>query len=134
MWPPSTFIGMLSVGMMVLGADAAHAQNYPNKPIRIVTAGVGSAGDVASRVMADGLAGSLGQKLVVDNRSSGVIPVEIVAKSPADGYTLLLSGDDSIYINTETAYIRVDGNGDVDIEKYTPQQLTAQAKKKKPPR
>ena len=127
MWRLRTVVGMLPAGMMVLGANAAHAQNYPNKPIRIVTAGVGSAGDVASRVMADGLAGSLGQKLVVDNRSSGVIPVEIVAKSPADGYTLLLYGNViwlSPYLQANVSYDPVRDFSPITLVAISPNILT----------
>jgi tripartite-type tricarboxylate transporter receptor subunit TctC len=76
--------------MMVLGANAAFGQNYPNKPVRIVTAGVGGGADVVARLLAPGLAGGLGQQAIVDNRGSGVIPGEIVSKAPPDGYTLLL--------------------------------------------
>jgi tripartite-type tricarboxylate transporter receptor subunit TctC len=71
----------------------AHAQSYPNKPVRLVTAGTGSAGDVAARIFAQGFGAALGQQVLVDNRSSGVIPVEVVAKAPADGYALLFYGN-----------------------------------------
>jgi tripartite-type tricarboxylate transporter receptor subunit TctC len=67
-------------------------QTYPQKPVRIVTSGVGGAGDVASRIIAHGITPSLGQQVIVDNRASGTIPVETVVRAPADGYTLLLYG------------------------------------------
>lgn len=82
---------MLPVAMMVLGAGAAWGQTYPTKPIRIVTAPAGAGNDFMARVIAQGLSGSLGQQLVVDNRPAGVIG-ELVAKAPADGYTLLAVG------------------------------------------
>jgi tripartite-type tricarboxylate transporter receptor subunit TctC len=70
----------------------AHAQSYPSKPIRIVTSGVGGAGDVTSRLIAQGIAPLLGQQVIVDNRASGPIPVDVALKAAADGYTLLLYG------------------------------------------
>ena len=64
---------------------------YPNKPVRIVVTGVGSGGDFAARVIAQGISGSLGQQVIVENRISGIAPGEIVSKAPPDGYTLCLS-------------------------------------------
>src|SRR5262249_44019909 len=69
------------------------AQNYPSRPIRIVTTGTGGVGDFAARLIAQGLTASLGQQAVVDNRPNGVIPAEIVAKAQPDGYTLLVHGN-----------------------------------------
>ncbi len=83
---------MFSVGLMVLGGGLASGQTYPNKPIRIVTIEPGGGGDLAARLIAQGLSGSLGQQVLVDNRGGGVIAIEIVAKAPPDGYTLLLYG------------------------------------------
>jgi tripartite-type tricarboxylate transporter receptor subunit TctC len=77
------------------------AQDYPAKQVRVVLpfpAGGGS--DLIARVVAQKLTGSLGQPVVVDNRAgaSGNIAAEIVAKSPADGYTLLF-GNSSLSIS-----------------------------------
>src|SRR5262245_23097028 len=77
-----------------LAACAVHAadtQSFPAKPIRIVVTGVGSGGDFAARVIAQGITASLGQQVIVENRVSGNAPAEIVSRSPADGYTLCLS-------------------------------------------
>jgi tripartite-type tricarboxylate transporter receptor subunit TctC len=68
---------------------AADAQDYPARPIRVVTASVGGTTDLVARVIAQGLTASLGQQVIVDNRPTGVIPAEIVVKAPPDGYTLL---------------------------------------------
>ncbi len=69
------------------------SQTYPNKSIRIITAEFGGNGDFTARLIAQGLAPGLGQQVVVDNRGGSVIiPVEAVAKAPADGYTLLSYG------------------------------------------
>ncbi|HKA41231.1 MAG TPA: tripartite tricarboxylate transporter substrate binding protein [Burkholderiales bacterium] len=77
-------IGAMTDGVVV-------AQEFPTKPIRIVTAEPGGGNDFAARVVAQGL-GSLGQPVIVENRPSGVIPGAIVAKAPPDGYTLLAYG------------------------------------------
>lgn len=66
------------------------AQAYPVKPLRIVTVAPGSANDIVARLLAQELRPVLGQAVVVDNR--GTIAAEIVARAPADGYTLLLYG------------------------------------------
>jgi tripartite-type tricarboxylate transporter receptor subunit TctC len=89
---PGSVVWMFSVGLLVLGAGFASSQSYPNKPIRIVTIEAGGGGDLAARLIAQGLSGSLGQQVLVDNRGGGVIAIEIVAKAPPDGYTLLLYG------------------------------------------
>src|SRR5262249_17031775 len=61
-------------------------------PLRIVTPGAGSSADVASRLIAQGISGPLGQQVIVDNRANGVIASDFVAKSAPDGYVLLLAG------------------------------------------
>ncbi len=92
---PRSFLQIFSVGAFMLSAHMTHsatAQDYPNKPVRLVTTGVGSAADFAARLIAQGIAGPLGQQVIVDNRASGVIPGEIVSKAPPEGYTLLVAG------------------------------------------
>ena len=74
-------------------ATALHAQNYPNKPVRfIVPQPPGGGADIVGRVAALKLQEALGQQFVVDNRSGagGIVGAELVARAPADGYTLLL--------------------------------------------
>ena len=68
----------------------AHAQTYPTKPVRIVTQFTGGSLDLAARLIAPKLSERLGQPVIVDNRG-GVTSMELVAKSPADGYTLLIA-------------------------------------------
>jgi tripartite-type tricarboxylate transporter receptor subunit TctC len=76
-----------------LFAANVNGQSFPVKPLRIVTSAIGGGNDFIARLIAQGLsAGTLGQSAVVDNRASGVIPGEVVAKAPADGYTLLVIG------------------------------------------
>ena len=72
----------------------AHAQAYPNRPIRIVIPVVpGGAVDACVRTISPKLSELLGQPVVLDNRpgGAGVLASEIVARAPADGHTLLLS-------------------------------------------
>jgi tripartite-type tricarboxylate transporter receptor subunit TctC len=74
---------------------AAHAQTYPAKPVRLIVAfPPGGTADVVARTLAQPLGAALGQNVIVDNRPGGgtVIATELVARAPADGYTLLLTG------------------------------------------
>jgi tripartite-type tricarboxylate transporter receptor subunit TctC len=77
----------------LLLALTAQAQNYPAKPIRmIVTAAGGGLTDVMTRSLADHVQRTLGQPMIVENRpgAGGATAVEYVARSPADGYTLVI--------------------------------------------
>ena len=85
-------LGMLLFSVMILIAGVASGQSYPTKPIRIFTFGVGGASDFTARLIAQGITGPLGQPVVVENRPTGVIPGDIVAKAPPDGYSLLVVG------------------------------------------
>lgn len=80
---------MLAVPLMVTGAAA---QPFPTKPIRIVTAEAGGGSDIVARIIGQGLNTSWGKPVVVDNRGGGVVAGDIVARAPADGYTLLYYG------------------------------------------
>ncbi len=77
--------------LALLGMSAVSAQDYPNKPVRILTGGVGGNADIISRLVAQGISGPLGQQVIVDNRASGAALGGAAAKSPADGYTLLVT-------------------------------------------
>jgi len=74
---------------MLASFNAASAETYPAKPLRIVTSEAGGGNDVQARLIAQGLTLALGQQVVVENRPSGVVPGEIVAKATPNGYTLL---------------------------------------------
>jgi tripartite-type tricarboxylate transporter receptor subunit TctC len=69
----------------------AHAQSYPSKTVRIVTAAPGGGVDFTARVIGQGLATRFGQSFIVENRGgAATIPAQNVATADADGYTLLL--------------------------------------------
>jgi tripartite-type tricarboxylate transporter receptor subunit TctC len=89
--PLAVVIGGL--GLLVFGSTFAHGQAYPQKPIRIVVGqGAGGGADTTARTVAPKLAITLGQNVIVENRTGagGSIAIERVAASAADGYTLLL--------------------------------------------
>src|SRR5690348_10995092 len=72
-------------------ATAGNAQPYPSKPVRmIVPFAAGGAVDILGRLMAQVLAGATGGAFIVENKpgAGGLIALNEVAKSPADGYTL----------------------------------------------
>lgn len=77
---------------LLLGAAPAHAENYPSRPVRLVVPyPAGSGTDLVARAIAQSLSERFGKAVVVDNRPGGgtVIGMDLVAKAPADGYTLL---------------------------------------------
>jgi tripartite-type tricarboxylate transporter receptor subunit TctC len=83
---------------VLLAALPVGAQEYPNRTVKIVVPyGAGVAPDVIGRIAGDALSKHLGQPFVVENRpgAGGKIGTEAVAKSPADGYTLLLGSKDT---------------------------------------
>jgi len=88
---------MFLICALALGASGpADAQGWPAKPIRwIVPFAPGGSNDVTARVIAERLVQTLGQPVLVENRpgAAGTIGVELVAHSPADGYTLVSSSD-----------------------------------------
>src|SRR5258706_2630070 len=87
-------VELIAAAAMVIGACAACGQNYPSKPIRMLTAEAGGGADFVARVIARELSANLGEQVVVDNRggAGGIIAGEIVAKAAPDGYTLLFYG------------------------------------------
>jgi len=79
---------------LLICAGLARSQGYPVKPIRLIVAdAAGGAPDQLGRALAAKLSDSLGQQVVIDNRpgASGALGADIAARSPADGYTLLLT-------------------------------------------
>ena len=79
---------------VVVASPAAWAQEFPNKPIRIIVPySPGGGTDTVARLMAERLTASLGQPVLVENKAgaSANIGTELVARAPADGYTILVT-------------------------------------------
>ena len=84
----------LQILVGIVCSASAVAQNYPTKPIRLIVAfAPGGATDTFARITAAEISRNIGQQVIVENRPGAgtTIAAEFVAKSPADGYTLLLT-------------------------------------------
>ena len=80
-------------------STAAHAQNYPNKPIKfVVPFSAGSATDNVGRIIAQAMSEAWGQPITIENKAgaNGILGAEAVKAAPADGYTFLF-GTNSAY-------------------------------------
>ena len=85
--------GILAALILSVFTTAAHAQEWPQHPIRIVVGfGAGGGTDLAARIVAEPLSKALGQPVVVENRvgAGGTTAAEAIAKGPKDGYTALM--------------------------------------------
>lgn len=92
----------LATASALVFSCAAVADTYPTKPIRlIIPFAVGGSTDNLGRVLAARLSEKLGQQVVADNRpgAGGNIGTDLVAKAPADGYTLLFATEGTLGIN-----------------------------------
>ena len=86
--------------LYLLAVATAWGQTYPNQPIRMmIPQPAGGTMDTNARALSEPLARELGQNIVIDNRSgaNGIIAGEMLAKAPADGYTLLFTSSSLIY-------------------------------------
>ena len=91
-----------AAAVIALAPQFAAAQNYPEKPIRfIVPYAAGGTTDLLSRAIAQKLSEAVGQAVIPDNRpgAGGNLGAEIVAKSPPDGYTMLMAPVSPMAIN-----------------------------------
>src|SRR3954463_2741414 len=98
-------ISILAAVLVLASMHVGAADKYPVKPIRfVVPYAPGGGSDITARALAQKLGDSLEQPFVVDSRpgASGLIGTELVAKSPADGYTILLA--DSAHTINEVIY------------------------------
>ena len=85
--------GLLATAGLVALPAVAQAQAWPNKPIRLIVGfAPGGGTDIVARVLAPKMSEILGQPVVIENRAgaAGTIGADMVAKSPPDGYTLLM--------------------------------------------
>ncbi len=88
--------------ILLIAPAAAFAQSWPARTIRLISPfPPGGANDTISRLVAHGLSEKLGQSVIVENRAgaSGMIGTDFVAKSPPDGYTILMSTPGPITVN-----------------------------------
>jgi len=100
--PHRTLLTLAVLASAAPQASAQPAAAYPSKPIRLIVAlPAGGPTDILARLIAQPLAANIGQPIVIDNRpgAGGNIGAEMVAKSPPDGYTLLMGTSGPLAIN-----------------------------------
>ena len=93
-------LGLLAI--VALGSTAASADTYPSRPIHLVVGySPGGGNDLIARIVAAKLQDKLGQPVLVDNKpgAQSIVAAELVAKSPSDGYTLLVAPSGPMTIN-----------------------------------
>lgn len=96
---------------LAASTSAAIAQSYPAKPVRIIVPfAPGGATDILGRLVSQRLTEALGQQFIVENRAGGgtVIGTEIVAKSPPDGYVLLMLSTSTVTLPSLTRKLPYD--------------------------
>ncbi len=101
--------GLGGIAMLFASVPACNAQSFPNKPLRMIVPFPAAGGaDIFARLVSRKLADQIGQGVVVDNRAgaSGIIGSEFVARSAADGYTLLL-GTTGTHATNPAVYARL---------------------------
>ena len=86
--PVPRFVAWSFPALMALSAGAVFGQDFPSKPIRMLTSGVGGDGDLLLRIILPEISRRFGQPIIIENRPAGIIPAEIVYKAAPDGYTL----------------------------------------------
>jgi tripartite-type tricarboxylate transporter receptor subunit TctC len=101
-FPRRTLARAALAALAASAAPFALAQGYPNKPVKIVVAfTAGGPTDVVARLIGQKLADKWGQPVIVENKpgAAGLLGSELVAKSPADGYTLLMATAGNLTVN-----------------------------------
>ena len=97
-----TLLNALAGATFACAAALAAAQTYPNKAIRLISPfAPGGGADITARAIASKLSPGLGQQVLVDNRggAGGMVGVDMAAKAPADGYTIVVGTIGNIAIN-----------------------------------
>src|SRR5438132_2764562 len=123
----SLFASLLALG-------SAHAQDWPQRPVRLVVPfAAGGNIDVTGRLAAQRLSEAFGQQFVVENRvgGNGILATEAVARAPADGYTLLWASTSVIAIFpaiTKVGYDPVKDLAPISLFSTAPQVLVVNPK------
>ncbi|PUE26663.1 hypothetical protein B9Z39_10055 [Limnohabitans sp. JirII-29] len=102
MTPTLSRLLCLVLALLGLATTSVQAQNYPNKPIRlIVPFPPGGGNDVIARLIAQKLSDRFGQQVVVDNKAgaNGIVGLQALMQSPADGYTLAVAAAGPMAVN-----------------------------------
>src|SRR5438128_8953887 len=101
---------LIALGVLVSATFARAADEFPSKPIRVIVAyAPGGGNDLIARVLSKRLSETLGKTVFVENRpgATGIIGTQMVAKSPPDGYTLILADAPHVinsYVYSNTQY------------------------------
>lgn len=117
---------MAAVLTLACARTPALAQNYPDKPIRMVVPfAAGGGSDTTGRIVAQRLSEQLGRNIIIDNRAgaAGLIGTELVAHAPADGYTLLLadaSHSSNPFVYRKATYDPIKGFAPLSLVAITP--------------
>ena len=113
------FIGVAAV--LALATEATHAQSYPTKPIRIITANsAGGTSDIFSRALGEELQKRLGQPIVIENRSGGGMNIagRACAEAANDGYTICILPNEVLTLNQFT-FKQIPYNPEKDFDAIT---------------
>jgi tripartite-type tricarboxylate transporter receptor subunit TctC len=100
--PASTLVALMAAAACGASTVTASAQSYPSRPITLVVPfPAGGGNDALARLVAEKMTKTLGQQVVVENRggAGGTLATRAIAKSPPDGYTILLSYTGTFAIN-----------------------------------
>ena len=122
----AVLLTIAAAGASAQAPSTGSGQAYPSKPIRIVVPfSAGGPSDLTMRAMAPRMIELLGQSIIVDNRAgaTGIIGAEMVAKSPPDGYTLLMATASVVAINMVT-YSKLPYDTLRDFQPLTPVMTT----------
>lgn len=117
------WLAMIGSGLLTGPLSESLAQTWPSRPLRfVVPFPAGSSPDVTARLIAARLGDSLGQTVVIENRTgaAGIIGADIVAKAPADGYTFLYPVNSVICANPHL-YSKLPYDG---LRSFTPVTMT----------
>ena len=114
-------IAILMAVLAVAGASSAHAQTYPTKPIRVITANsAGGTSDIFVRALGDELQKRLGQPIIVENRSGGGMNIagRACSESPNDGYSICILPNEVLTLN-EFTFKSIPYNAEKDFDPIT---------------